>query len=103
MASADATRRRNLAKGTTVRQARAALKRALAAGDVAPSEVLAGDSPDHEATAGPMPLEDLVRACGHDPIDLLAAAGALELRRYRTHTLTRDRRREIAEHLENTP
>lgn len=96
--SADATRRRNLARGTAVRQARAQLKRALAAGDVTPHEVIAGH-PDHEPTAGPMPLEQLLRACGADPVDVLVAAQALELRSYRTHTITRDRRREIAEHL----
>ena len=102
-------RRRNLRKGTLVRQARARLKRAIAAGDSAPHLLIAGterigeDDQALQRTADKMPLEALIKACGRDPIDVLMRADALELRGYVTETLTTDRRREIAAAYRETP
>jgi hypothetical protein len=106
-------RARNLARGTEVRQARARLKRALAAGEITPRELITGiyatlpgaanRNQQHIATADRMPLEALLKACGADPIDVLMRADALDLRGYRTNALTAERRREIADAFADTP
>lgn len=98
--TADAQRRRNLAKGTEVRQARARMKRALANGDTTAAALIAGTADHkHQATADGMPLEQLLRACGLDAIAVLQAAAALELRTFRMPAITTERRREIADAL----
>lgn len=102
-------RRANLRRGTAVRQARARLKRALAAGEITPRELLTGtpanriDGRELLHTADTMPLEALIKACGADPVDVLMRADALDLRGYKTNALTAERRREIADAYQETP
>jgi hypothetical protein len=110
----DEARRRNLRRGTAVRQARARLKRAIAAGEVTGPQLFRAATPagtnaaviGHEIlqrTADKMPLEALLKAAGADPIDVLMRADALELRGYITETLTTERREQIAAALQETP
>ena len=92
-----------LAKGTPTRQARAAMKRALAAGEVEPHDVIAGQSLHEEAVQG-MPLLKLLDACGLDAVQAVQAlesCDALDLRSYDLRTIPPERRHAIADAVRN--